>query len=105
MNGINILPFIRKGEKVPYSTTKDMRSQFPDQTQCCFTILEGEDLENGLSNVKIGEFFLNKDVFRPGDELNCTLNLDRAYMLYATAFSENMRNAMGKEQLKAKRPL
>ena len=100
VSGINMLPFIRTGEKVPCFGSKNMRPKRFDQTRCSFTILEVEDLENGLSNVDIGEFFLEEDMSHPGDKLNCIFNLDRYYILYATAVSENLIDAMGKDSIK-----
>ena len=76
VNDINMLPFMRKGEKVPHSSSKAMPPQVSDETRCCFTIFEGEDLEDGLPNVKTGEVFLRGDVSRSGDKVNCTFNLN-----------------------------
>ena len=42
-------------------------------------------------------------MFRQGDELNCTFTLDRDYMLYTTAFWENMRNAIDKDAIKGEK--
>ena len=72
-----------------------MWPSLPQQKTGQFSILESENIDMGTANIEIAEFLLTEELFTPGAEMTCHLDLDQDYMLTIRAWANMMKEKMG----------